>query len=86
MVKDINLALAIANAYKAFQQLDGKETYEKPEGQLIGELCKGFCHLYPEETRNPYLPLAAKGPWIVTMYWTRKYASSVVNFVKFANY
>lgn len=28
----------------------------------------GWCHLYPEDTRNPYVPIAAKGPWIVTMH------------------
>ena len=51
-----------------WQTLDGETTYKKSEGQLIAEIQQGWCHLYPEDTRNPYIPLAAKGPWIITMH------------------
>eukprot|EP00392_Amoebophrya_sp_AT5.2_P005962 g5972.t1 len=68
LVDDSNLTLAIATAHKQWKGLNADETYKKPEGQLIHEIQQGWCHLYPEDTRNPYVPLAAKGPWIVTMY------------------
>lgn len=32
LARDINLALAINNAYSAWQELDAKSTYKKPEG------------------------------------------------------
>jgi len=69
---DLSLAMAINNAHKRWQALNkedgGRETFKKPEGQLIAEIEQGWCHLYPEDSRNPYVPLAAKGPWIVTMH------------------
>ncbi|CAD7963518.1 unnamed protein product [Amoebophrya sp. A120] len=68
LVEDHQLVLAIQHAHEKWKQLDPAQTYRKPEGQLIAELQQGWCHLYPEDTRNPYVPLAAKGPWIVTMY------------------
>jgi 4-aminobutyrate aminotransferase-like enzyme len=67
LAQDLNLSLAISNAYNKFQTLD-KSMYERPEGEIIDEIQRGWCHLYPEDTRNPYIPLAAKGPWIVTMH------------------
>ena len=66
--KDISMALAINNAHKAWQGLDKAETYGQDEKDVIAGIVQGWCHLYPECTRNPYVPLAAKGPWIVTMH------------------
>lgn len=68
LAKDISLAMAIKNASDKFRKLDGKETYEKSEEELMAEIVVGWCHLYPQDCRNPYIPLAAKGPWIVTMH------------------
>ena len=73
LAKDINLALAINKAHDEFKLLkaqpgDGVDTFRKPEGQLIAEIEAGWCHLYPEDTRNPYVPIAAKGPWIITLH------------------
>lgn len=47
---------------------DLKSLQRRPEGELISEIQAGWCHLYPEDTRNPYVALAAKGPWIVTLH------------------
>lgn len=68
LARDLNLSMAINNAYQKWKKLDPVTTYKRPEGLLIKELQDGWCHLYPEDTRNPYIPLAAKGPWIVTMH------------------
>jgi len=37
-----------------------------PEKELIKRLQAGFVNFYPEDQTNPYVPLAARGPWIVT--------------------
>lgn len=39
-----------------------------PEADLIPIAQKGFLNFYPPETVSPYLPMAAKGPWIISCY------------------
>ncbi|CAD7944697.1 unnamed protein product [Amoebophrya sp. A25] len=68
LIEDHTLSVAIQKAYNMWKGLEPAATYKKSEGQLIQEIQVGWCHLYPEDTRNPYIPLAAKGPWIVTMH------------------
>jgi len=46
----------------------GASTYGMSEEDCIGQCFSGFQHLYPEETRQPYVPLAAKGPWMVSLH------------------
>jgi len=65
--KDPRLRDAIEQAYRIWEGLDA-HTYKKAEGEAIAELFAGFQHLYPEETRQPYVPLAARGPWMVSMH------------------
>lgn len=38
------------------------------EGALIEALQAGFVNFYAEDQRNPYVPVAARGPWIVTFH------------------
>lgn len=72
LVRDTNLSWCINNAHDNWQKLtkEGKagETYKKAEKDLCLEIFEGWTVFYPPETRNPYVPLAAKGPWIVTLH------------------
>jgi acetylornithine/succinyldiaminopimelate/putrescine aminotransferase len=38
------------------------------ESKMIEHLQEGFVNFYPSSTISPYLPAAAKGPWIVSCY------------------
>lgn len=44
------------------------ELCKLPEQELILALQKGYVNFYPEDQRNPYVPVAARGPWIVTFH------------------
>jgi len=66
--KDPRLTEAIEAAYQIWKGLDAKETYAQDEKSYIEGVFEGFQHLYPENTRQPYVPLAAKGPWMVSMH------------------
>ncbi len=46
----------------------GKEMFMLPENELCTQLQKGFVNFYSAPTVNPYVPLAANGPWIVTSH------------------
>lgn len=41
---------------------------QETEEQLIDKLQEGFLNFYPMDQRNPYVPVAAKGPWIITLH------------------
>ncbi len=66
--KDKRLVKAIDEAYEKFQEIKehSSEILRKPEVEQIEELQKGFVNFYNKDTINPYVPLAARGPWIVT--------------------
>ena len=68
LVKDVDLGLAIKEAFDRFQTLDPSTTYQVDELQLIRSIREGWCNFYAEDTVNPYVPLFAKGPWIVTLH------------------
>lgn len=66
LVKDVALAFAIRKAHAIWKSSETPNT--GVEEEMIVEMQKGFCHFYPEDTRNPYIPSAAKGPWIITLH------------------
>jgi len=41
---------------------------QESEDRLIDKLQEGFLNFYPMDQRNPYIPVAARGPWIVTLH------------------
>lgn len=41
---------------------------EMPEGELIVALQNDYVNFYTPDSVNPYVPLAARGPWIVTSH------------------
>jgi acetylornithine/succinyldiaminopimelate/putrescine aminotransferase len=43
-----------------------EDILKKNEDEQISELQKGYLNFYDPDTVNPYVPLAACGPWIIT--------------------
>lgn len=66
---DSNLVAAIDTAYDIFQSLQKEfpETLKKDEIDQINEVQEGYVNFYSEHTINPYLAIAAQGPWIVSV-------------------
>jgi acetylornithine/succinyldiaminopimelate/putrescine aminotransferase len=67
---DSCLGLAVDEAYAAHQSLRSEwgDLLREDEGDLIDELQDDLLNFYAADTINPYVPLAARGPWIVTTH------------------
>jgi len=67
---DDRLAAAVDAAYAEFQSLvqELPELMALPEKELAVELQVGFTNFYAVNAVNPYIALAASGPWIVTSH------------------
>ena len=68
LANDVNLGLAIKSAHEVWQALDAATTYARNEADLINDVYEGWCNFYAEDTVNPFVPLFAKGPWIITTH------------------
>jgi acetylornithine/succinyldiaminopimelate/putrescine aminotransferase len=68
--RDGRLAAAIDEAQHNVQALRAEfpGLIEKDEGTLIDTLQTGFVNFYPADQTNPYVPAAARGPWIVSTH------------------
>ena len=62
---DNNLVRAIEEASSLFDSLPSTQA---DEATLVEELQSDFINFYAPETVNPYVALAARGPWIVTAH------------------
>lgn len=67
---DAKLKQAIDDAHAAQSELakEFPELLTVSEAQLITLLQAGFVNFYPQDQTNPYVPVAARGPWIVTAH------------------
>jgi len=67
---DPALPAAIARAIAVREELDEAtlRAIGGPEEEFVRELQTGFENFYSAPTVNPYVPLAAQGPWIVTTH------------------
>jgi len=65
---DDRMAAAVDAAYAEFQHLQKEipELMALPESELTVAVQEGFVNFYPADAVNPYVALAASGPWIVT--------------------
>ena len=68
--KDPRLGEAVDRAVAAHRALREAwgEALKLPEAELVSMLQSGFVNFYPPATVNPYVALAALGPWIVTAH------------------
>ncbi len=63
------LGQAIAEAVARHRELraDLSDFLRLDEAQQLAQAQAGFVNFYPDDAINPYLPAAARGPWIVTL-------------------
>jgi acetylornithine/succinyldiaminopimelate/putrescine aminotransferase len=66
---DNRLQQAAQAALEAFLKLqeEDPELLELDEPAQIAEVQAGFVNFYPEDGVNPYVALAARGPWVITL-------------------
>ena len=67
---DPTLAEAIADAGRIHDGLKSEygDLLSQDEAQVIAELQTDFINFYPANTVNPYIAMAAAGPWIITTH------------------
>ncbi|MGH8273516.1 MAG: aminotransferase class III-fold pyridoxal phosphate-dependent enzyme [Gammaproteobacteria bacterium] len=67
--RDATLAAAIREAEKAFARLQSEfpDLVRHDEAEQCRAVQADFVNFYPADAVNPYLTLAARGPWIVTV-------------------
>jgi acetylornithine/succinyldiaminopimelate/putrescine aminotransferase len=65
-----DLQVAVDSALVRYESLSDieKEMLKTPEKELLVSLQSGFLNFYSLDSISSYVPLAAKGPWIVTAY------------------
>lgn len=61
-------AIDQAYAYWSCYKLEYPDWFKLPEKDLILKLQDGYVNFYKDEAINPYVALAAHGPWIVTTH------------------
>jgi acetylornithine/succinyldiaminopimelate/putrescine aminotransferase len=61
-------AIVAAGEVAAKLELEYPGLRKQDERALIDEVQEGFVHFYPVEAVNPYVPLSARGPWVVTAH------------------
>lgn len=68
--RDPALGQAIAEAADAVRALEQRHgaLLSLPEAELIQRLQEDYVNFYPSDAVNPYVPVAARGPWIVTSH------------------
>ncbi|MGH8427566.1 MAG: aminotransferase class III-fold pyridoxal phosphate-dependent enzyme [Gammaproteobacteria bacterium] len=67
--RDPNLAVAIAEAERELARIEAEfpELLKRGEADQAQAIQDDFVNFYPDDAVNPYVPLAARGPWIVTV-------------------
>ena len=68
---DPSLSRAIDEASDNFQSLSsdlGSRLFEMQEADLVSELQSDYVNFYSAPTVNPYVAIAARGPWIITSH------------------
>lgn len=66
--RDETLGQAIEEAWEVYEALSAEmpELLAADEIEQAAVVREGIVNFYPEDALNPYVPLAARGPWIVT--------------------
>ncbi len=68
LMQDANLNLAIDEGYAQWQQLktEYSDIMQKDEADQLASVQEGFLNFYQDDAVNPYITVAARGPWVVT--------------------
>jgi acetylornithine/succinyldiaminopimelate/putrescine aminotransferase len=83
----LDLITAIDSAYNLFLALDSeqRELLLKPEAEILDLVQSDIINFYDKGSRSPYLPLAAKGAWIVSCYGAVIYDSGGYGMMGFGH-
>ena len=67
--RDPRIGEAVEQALAAFEALKNEypDLLAKSEADQISDIQSGYVNFYPDDAINPYVSLAARGPWIVTL-------------------
>ncbi|MCB0319834.1 MAG: aminotransferase class III-fold pyridoxal phosphate-dependent enzyme [Bdellovibrionales bacterium] len=67
--RDPHLQLAVDEAVRRFDEIEKEfpNLVKTSETDLIPQLASDFLNFYAAETVSPFVPLSAKGPWIITL-------------------
>lgn len=67
--QDSSLIRAVEMARDAFKRLKTEfpDLIKRDEADQAAEIQAGFVNFYPDDAINPYVTLAASGPWIITV-------------------
>ncbi|MHB1897692.1 MAG: aminotransferase class III-fold pyridoxal phosphate-dependent enzyme [Metallibacterium sp.] len=67
--RDASLIAAVDEAVAAFAELKSEmpEFVALDEHEQIQRAQSGFVNFYPDDAVNPYIALAARGPWLITL-------------------
>ena len=67
--QDPSLTHAVELAREAFKRLrtEFPDLIKRDEVDQAAEIQAGFVNFYPDDAINPYVALAASGPWIITV-------------------
>lgn len=70
LMRDGNLRMAISRALAMARRLaaESPEVWSGSEDELCALLQRDYLNFYGDAARSPYVPLAARGPWIVTLH------------------
>ena len=70
LTRDKNLASAIDEAYQSFVGLQEEYpgSFRRVKKSLVEDLQSGYLNFYAANAVNPYVALAASGPWLVTSH------------------
>ena len=66
--ENLRIAIEVAHATHAELRADYAEHLQADEPQLLHALQTGLVNFYPDDCVNPYVAIAAKGPWIITSH------------------
>lgn len=64
----LNQAITEAVALQQKVAQDYPDLIKLPENELIDKLQTKYVNFYPTDQKNPYVALAARGPWLVTSH------------------
>jgi acetylornithine/succinyldiaminopimelate/putrescine aminotransferase len=68
--RDADLRVAIGRALAEARRLsrEDPDLLAAAEDDLCADLQRDYLNFYGDDARSPYVPLAARGPWIVTLH------------------
>ena len=65
---DLRMAIGQALVEARHLAIEAPELVAASEDELCAQIQRDYLNFYGDDARSPYVPLAARGPWIVTLH------------------